>query len=71
MKNKLTKRNKTGFDYKARRLGIIGGIVIILSLAVLVPIASSISSKNVALASEIQHLNEEIEDANSKVVFEK
>ncbi|MDD6302629.1 MAG: hypothetical protein PUA56_04960 [Bacillales bacterium] len=67
MKNKLEKRNLTSFDYKARKLGIIGGVIIILSLAILLPLATSISSSNVAIANEIQELNAQIEKNDSKL----
>lgn len=71
MKDKLQKRNMTGFDYRARRLGILGGIIIILSLAVLLPIATTVANQNVALGAEIQELNAQIENNETKVVVEK
>ena len=64
MKDKIYKKNMTSFDYKARRLGIIGSVIIILSLAILLPICTSISSQNVAITEEIRQLNNEI-DTNS------
>lgn len=62
MKNKLTKRNMTGFDYKARRLGILGGILVVLSLAVILPISASVNNENVTLTNEIRELNNEVDD---------
>lgn len=59
MKNKLTKRNMTKFDYKARKLGILGGILVVLSLAVILPISATINSDNVRLKNEIRTLNKE------------
>ena len=59
MKNKLTKRNMTKFDYKARKLGILGGILVVLSLAVILPISATINSDNVRLKNEIRKLNKE------------
>ena len=56
MKNKLTKRNMTKFDYKARKLGILGCVLAVLSLAVILPISSNVSNENVALNDEIQEL---------------
>ena len=63
MKNKLTKRNMTKFDYKARRLGILGGILVVLSLAVILPISATIASENVTLANEIHDLSNEMDDS--------
>ena len=59
MKNKLTKKNMTKFDYKARRLGVLGGILVVLSLAVILPISVTINSDNVRLKNEIRTLNKE------------
>ena len=59
MKNKLTKRNMTKFDYKARKFGILGGFLVVLSLAVILPISATINSDNVRLKNEIRTLNKE------------
>lgn len=64
MKNKIEKRNMTGFDYKARKLGIIGLAIFVLSLAVVLPIAGSISSNNVKMEVEIQQLRDDIRNEN-------
>ena len=49
----------TKFDYKARKLGILGGILVVLSLAVILPISATINSDNVRLKNEIRTLNKE------------
>ena len=64
MKNKIEKRNMTGFDYKARRLGIIVAAIFVLSLAVALPIAGSISTSNTKMEIEIQQLKDEIRNEN-------
>ena len=64
MKNKIEKRNMTVFDYKARRLGIIGAAIFVLSLAVALPIAGSISTSNTKMEIEIQQLKDEIRNDN-------
>ena len=48
MKNKVEKRYLTKFDYKARRLGIAGVIIVVLSLFVLLPISKNISNDNLS-----------------------
>lgn len=63
MKNKLEKRNMTRFDYKARKLGFLGAILIVLSLAVILPISSSINNENTALTNEINELVNEKDDS--------
>ena len=69
MKNKLVKRNMTKFDYRARKLGIFGAILAVLSLAVILPISANISSNNVALTNEIQGITNDIKHDNI-IVFE-
>ena len=64
MKNKITKANMTKFDYKARKLGLFGVIIVVLSLAVVLPIAGSVSSKNGNIQTEIQQLREDIRNDN-------
>ena len=63
MKNKLEKRNMTRFDYKARKLGFLGAILVVLSLAVILPISSSINNENTALTNEINELVNEKDDS--------
>ena len=64
MKNKITKKHMTKFDYTARKLGIIGLFIFVLSMAVVLPIAGSISSSNTRIQMEIQNLHEEIDNGN-------
>ena len=72
MKNKLNKKNMTKFDYKARKLGILGGILVVLSLAVILPISATINSDNVRLKNEIRTLNKEkVENDTSIIVIEE
>lgn len=59
MKNKLAKTNKYRFDYKARKLGIIGLFIIVASLCIMAPIASSLSSMNKNLKNEITLIQNE------------
>ena len=68
MKNKLTKRNMTKFDYKARKLGILGGILVVLSLAVILPISATINSDNVRLKNEIRTLNKEKSNIDDSLI---
>ena len=63
MKNKLEKRNMTRFDYKARKLGFLGAILVVLSLAVILPLSSSINNENTALTNEINELVNEKDDS--------
>ena len=72
MKNKLNKKNMTKFDYKARKLGILGGILVVLSLAVILQISATINSDNVLLKNEIRTLNKEkVDSDNSIIVIEE
>lgn len=64
MKNKLVKANKTKFDYRARRLGIIGLFLMVITLSVAVPIASSLSNINHSLVQDITVMENENNDAN-------
>ena len=62
----------TKFDYKARKLGILGGILVVLSLAVILPISATINSDNVRLKNEIRTLNKEkVENDTSIIVIEE
>ena len=62
MKNKVEKRYLTKFDYKARRLGIAGVIIVVLSLFVLLPISKNISNDNLSLVKEIEEFTHNIEE---------
>lgn len=53
MKNKLVKTNMTKFDYKARRLGIIGLFLMVVTLGVALPVATSLSNMNNTLIHDI------------------
>mgnify|MGYP003415078340 FL=1 len=64
MKNKLVKANKTKFDYRARRLGIIGLFLMVITLSVAVPVASSLSNVNKSLVQDITIMENENNDSN-------
>ena len=65
MKNKLVKKNMTKFDYKVRKLGIIGFVLMIISLTIALPVANSLSSSNRQLTQEITIIEmEQHENAN-------
>lgn len=64
MKNKLVKANKTKFDYRARRLGIIGLFLMVITLSVAVPVASSLSNVNKSLVQDITIMENENDDSN-------
>lgn len=64
MKNKLVKANKTKFDYSARRLGIIGLFLMVITLSVAVPVASSLSNVNKSLVQDITIMENENNDSN-------
>lgn len=64
MKNKLVKANKTKFDYRARRLGIIGLFLMVVTLSVAVPVASSLSNVNKSLVQDITIMENENNDSN-------
>ena len=66
MKNKLEKKYLTKFDYRARRLGITGLVIVMFSWLVLVPLSSSLSNKNVAISKEIEQISENIKDETAK-----
>lgn len=71
MKNKLEKKHMTKFDYKARKLGILGGVLVVLSLAVILPISVSMNTENVQLNNEIQELTNEQNDVHVFVIETK
>ena len=71
MKNKLEKRNMTKFDYKARKLGFLGLVLVVLSCAVILPISASLDSKNVTLTNEIKQLNKEYNEEPTFIVEAK
>jgi hypothetical protein len=64
MKNKLVKANKTKFDYRARKLGIIGLFLMVITLSVAVPVASSLSNVNKSLVHDITVMENENNDSN-------
>lgn len=64
MKNKLVKANKTKFDYRARKLGIFGLFLMIITLSVAVPVASSLSNVNKSLVQDITVMENENNDSN-------
>lgn len=71
MKNKLEKRNLTKFDYKARKLGILGSILVVLTLAVMLPVSANLSSNNTTLTNEIRMLNNDVNDDKPIVIDQK
>ena len=71
MKNKLEKRNLTKFDYKARKLGILGCILVVLTLAVMLPVSANLSSNNASLTNEIRMLNNDVNDDTPIVIDQK
>ena len=71
MKNKLQKRNLTKFDYKARKLGILGCILVVLTLAVMLPVSANLSSNNTTLTNEIRMLNNDVNDDKPIVIDQK
>lgn len=65
MKNKLVKKNMTRFDYTARKLGIIGLFLIVITFSFALPIATSLANTNKTLAHEIMVIQENnVEDGN-------
>ena len=71
MKNKLEKRNLTKFDYKARKLGILGCILVVLTLAVMLPVSANLSSNNSTLTNEIRMLNNDINEDTPIIIDQK
>ena len=71
MKNKLEKRNLTKFDYKSRKLGILGCVLVVLTLAVMLPVSANLSSNNVNLTNEIRMLNNDITEDSPIVINQK
>lgn len=71
MKNKLVKRNMTKFDYKARKLGLFGLIVIGITLSVGLPVAKSLSDLNMNLNNEIKAIQNEATDDNHQYNVER
>ena len=64
MKNKLVKANKTKFDYRARKFGIFGLFLMVITLSVAVPVASSLSNVNKSLVQDITVMENENNDSN-------
>lgn len=71
VKNKLVKNNMTKFDYRARRLGIIGMILMVVTLSVGIPVASSLSNLNNTLTRDISVIQRENPDENTQYVVER
>ena len=65
MKNKLIKANKTKFDYRARKFGIIGLFLMVITLSVALPVASSLSNMNKSLVQDITIMENENKEANN------
>ena len=68
MKNKLVKTNMTKFDYRARRLGIVGVILLGVSLTVALPVATSLSNINKQLTQDITII--QMENGNDETVHQ-
>lgn len=60
MKDKLVKRNITKFDRRARKLGILGGFIIISTLAFGIPMIVNLNSQNEMLTKEVTNGNDVI-----------
>lgn len=63
MKNKLVKKNMTRFDYRARRLGLAGLLLLTITLGVGLPVLSSLSNANRALTQDITLIENQNDDA--------
>lgn len=68
MKDKIVKTNKTHFDFVARRLGIIGFVLIIMSLALGLPLINTLSKENSILVNNIKMA--ERNDSNMQLQLE-
>lgn len=67
MKNKLVKKNMTSFDYKARKLGVIGLLIFISIFTLGLPIVNILNSENLALNNQIEKIQQEVvEDAKKQ-----
>ena len=57
MKNKLVKTNVTKFDRTARKLGILGIVLIVSALAFGIPMIASLNHQNDILTREVNNDN--------------
>ena len=53
MKDKLSRKHMTGFDRTARKLGIIGSIIIVSSIALGVSLIVTLDRQNEVLVNEV------------------
>ena len=60
MKNKLVKMNMTSFDYKARKLGVIGLLIFVGVLTLGLPIVNTLNSENLALNHQIEKIQQDV-----------
>lgn len=65
MKDKIILKNKTHFDFLARKLGVIGVILIVLSFALGIPLINVLNTHNTQLVNDIQ--KEEMQLSNLQV----
>lgn len=54
MRDKLKKCNKSHFDNVAKKLGILGSIIIVLTIAFGIPLISSLHNQNSILVNDIR-----------------
>ena len=71
MKNKLVKKNMTRFDYRARRLGIAGLLLLTITLGVGLPVLSSLSNTNKTLTQDINVIENQNDDSLSQTKVER
>ena len=71
MKNKLQKTNMTRFDHRARKLGVIGALIMAATFALCVPVAASLISSNKAVTIEIQKLQNESSETPTTYTLER
>lgn len=71
MKNKLVKTNMTKFDYKAKKLGILGLLLVVMTFAVTLPVATSLVNANNSLTREIIVLENNSNESNTNYYSEK
>ncbi len=57
MKDKTKKFHKTAKDYKARRLGILGGFLAAAGLGIFIPLMNEYAKENIVLTRQIEVLN--------------
>lgn len=71
MKDKLVKTNMTKFDYRAKKLGFFGLVLVVLTFAITLPVASSLVDANNTLTREIVVLENKSNDSNTNYNMEK